>query len=97
LYPFWQYYFYFNETILGYDGMQVGVWGDTSELVYCSGFGYYGTFDLPNEQDTSSQSLTNQQPEGTLNLSTLVVAASFVAVSVLSISAIILHRKKRNK
>jgi hypothetical protein len=45
LYPFWQYYFYFNETILGNDGIQVGVWGDTSELVYCSGFGYYGTFD----------------------------------------------------
>jgi hypothetical protein len=97
LYPFWQYYFYFNETILGYDGVQVGVWGDTSELVYYSGFGYYGTFDIPNEQDTSSQSLANQQPEDTLNLSTLVIAASLVAVSILSIFAIILHRKKRNK
>jgi hypothetical protein len=46
LYPYWQYYFYFNETILGNDGIQVGVWGDTSELVYCSGFGYYGPSDL---------------------------------------------------
>ena len=45
LYPFWQYYFYFNETILGNDGIQVGVWGDTSELVYCSGFGHLGTID----------------------------------------------------
>ena len=45
LYPFWQYYFYFNETILGNDGIQVGVWGDTSELVYCSGFGHLGTLD----------------------------------------------------
>jgi hypothetical protein len=97
LYPFWQYYFYFNETILGYDGMQVGVWGDTSELVYCSGFGYYGTFDLPDEQDTSSQSLNIQHPEGTLSLSTLAFAASLVAVSILSISAIALRRKKRNK
>ena len=45
LYPYWQYYFYFNETILGYDGMQVGVWGDTGELVYCSGFGHLGTLE----------------------------------------------------
>ncbi len=45
LYPFWQYYFYFNETILGNDGIQVGVWGDTSELVYFSGFGHLGTSD----------------------------------------------------
>lgn len=97
LYPFWQYYIYFNETILGYDGIQIGVWGDTGELVYCSGFGYYGTFDLPTEQDTSSQSFNSQPPEGTLKKSTLAVAASLVAVSILSISAIALHRKKRSK
>ena len=45
LYPLWQLHFYFNETIGGNDGMQVGVWGDTREIVYCSGFGYYGPSD----------------------------------------------------
>lgn len=97
LYPFWQYYFYFNETILGYDGIQVGVWGDTSELVYCSGFGYYGTFDIPTEQDVPSQSHNDPHPEDTLIFSTLAVAVSLVTVSILSISAIALHRKKRVK
>ncbi|MEJ2240599.1 MAG: hypothetical protein P8Y18_00420 [Candidatus Bathyarchaeota archaeon] len=45
LYPLWQLHFFFNETIGGNEGMQVGVWGDTSEIVYCSGFGYYGNSD----------------------------------------------------
>ena len=40
LYPYWAVLFYFNETIAGVEGMQVGVWGDTGEILYCSGFGY---------------------------------------------------------
>jgi len=40
LYPYWAVLFYFNETIAGLEGIQVGVWGDPSEILYCSGFGY---------------------------------------------------------
>ena len=40
LYPYWVVLFYFNEPIAGVEGMQVGVWGDTGEILYCSGFGY---------------------------------------------------------
>jgi hypothetical protein len=40
LYPYWAVLFYFNETIAGVEGIQVGVWGDTNEILYCSGFGY---------------------------------------------------------
>jgi hypothetical protein len=42
LYPYWQFYFYFKGgTIGGYSGVQVGIWGDTKEIVYCNGFGFY--------------------------------------------------------
>ncbi len=44
LYPYWQFDFYFKEgEIGGYSGIQVGIWGDTKEIVYCNGFGYLGT------------------------------------------------------
>jgi hypothetical protein len=42
LYPYWQLHFYFNGSIAGIQGVQVGVWGDTGEIIYCSGFGYFG-------------------------------------------------------
>jgi hypothetical protein len=43
LYPYWQFYFYFKGgTIGGYSGIQVGIWGDTKEIVYCNGFGFHG-------------------------------------------------------
>ena len=42
LYPYWQFYFYFKGgEIGGYSGVQVGIWGDTKEIVYCNGFGYH--------------------------------------------------------
>jgi len=51
LYPYWQLHFYFNESIAGNVGVQVGVWGDTGEIIYCSGHGYLGASGPPNEQD----------------------------------------------
>jgi hypothetical protein len=88
LYPYWQAHFYFNESIVDNIGVQVGVWGDTSEIIYCSGFGYYGISGLQPEE---------QKETNTLSPSTLVVVASFIAVPLVSISAIALRRKNRNK
>jgi hypothetical protein len=53
LYPSWAFYFYFpGEKIAGCEGIQVGIWGDTGEIRDCSEFGYYGTSDPTNEEDT---------------------------------------------
>ena len=42
LYPYWQFYSYFpGGEIGGYSGVQVGIWGDTKEIIYCSGFGFH--------------------------------------------------------
>lgn len=38
LYPYWQFWFYFNEKIGGCIGVQVGIWGDTKEIIYASGY-----------------------------------------------------------
>jgi hypothetical protein len=49
LYPYWQFYFYFKGgEIGGYSGVQVGIWGDTKEISYCSGFGFYGWHFSPD-------------------------------------------------
>lgn len=88
LYPYWQVHFYFNESIVDNVGVQVGVWGDTSEIIYCSGFGYYGISGLQPEE---------QKETNTLTPSTLAVVACLIAVPIISISAITLRRKNRNK
>lgn len=40
LYPLWQVAFAFNQSLGGIDGIQVGVWGDTSEIAYISEYGH---------------------------------------------------------
>jgi hypothetical protein len=42
LYPLWQAIFYFSQPIGDIDGIQVGVWGDTKEIAYCSTYGFLG-------------------------------------------------------
>jgi hypothetical protein len=102
LYPYWQIHFYFNESIAGNTGIQVGVWGDTGEILYCSGFGYFGVSGTTNEQDTTEQTpdnqiLDEQEQNNLLNPSTLVAAVSLAAVPIVSMSVIVLRRKNRHK
>jgi hypothetical protein len=102
LYPFWQVHFYFEENIAGNVGMQVGVWGDTREIVYCSGFGYLGASGTPTEQDITElppddQPLEEQKQLNPFNPSTLAVAVSLAVVLIVSISVIALRRKNRHK
>jgi hypothetical protein len=88
LYPYWQVHFYFNETIAGYVGIQVGVWGDTSEIIYCSGFGYHGTSGTVNEA----------LGDRTMNPSTLATVASLVSIPItIAISTIAVRRRNRHK
>ena len=87
LYPYWQFYFYFNEAIAGDSGIQVSIWGDTKEIMYCSGFGYLGT--------SGTTSLPNQNNPSTLPaLAVIIIAMATVA---LSISVIALRHRKQQK
>jgi hypothetical protein len=93
LYPYWQIHFYFNKSIAGNTGIQVGVWGDTSEIVYCSSFGYFDSSGTSNEQN----SLEEQKQHGNLNPLVLVAALSLVSLAIISMSTIALRRKNRHK
>jgi len=62
LYPQWQMVFYFNKSIGGAVGIQVGVWGDTTEIAYISEYGY---MDAPagNNDATTSTDPSSDDPE----------------------------------
>jgi hypothetical protein len=62
LYPLWTMKFYF-EMIGSASGVQVGVWGDTTEIAYISLFGGSPMFGPPRTPDP--QSSTEPQPENT--------------------------------
>jgi hypothetical protein len=102
LYPYWQFQFYFNESIAGNTGIQVGVWGDTGEIVYCSGFGYLGDPDTSNDQDTTSNTPSDISSEENtekcgITPSDLVVILSLVAVSIIILVSVFALRRKRGR
>ena len=100
LYPCWHLYFYFNETIGDLVGIQVGVWGDTSEISFARGYGFLGISSHYKESNTpeASISTTNNQSDVTqeepVNPMILPIAL-FAVISALSVSAVIFHRKKK--
>jgi hypothetical protein len=74
LYPQWQVLFLLNQSYGGNDGVQVGVWGDTQEIVSCTGYGSLGVMPTPSSSPeaqpesspsselTSPSSSPTQQP-----------------------------------
>ena len=84
LYPYWHIRFYFNQTIAGNSGVQVGVWGDTKEIIFANGFGSFGpstSNNSPGGQEIAQASET--QPSFCINV--LAVAAfSIIVVSIMA-------------
>jgi hypothetical protein len=56
LYPLWQTVFYLNQSVGDAVGVQVGVWGDTTEVAYCSEFSYFG---LSGPSTTAEPTISN--------------------------------------
>jgi len=113
LYPYWQFFFYFKgEEIGGYSGVQVGIWGDTKEIIYCNGFGFLGTSGTPSDdegissggqQQQQEQPSRSEQPtssEQTNPSSPPPVLAAVIITTVISallISAIVLRHRNQRK
>ncbi len=75
LYPYWQFVFHINETIAGNGGIQVSLWGDTKEIVYCHGYGFLGSIDsTPSNSQTSEADAFNP-------LLAIIGLAAIIAVS----------------
>jgi hypothetical protein len=64
LYPLWHVAFAFNQSLGGIDGIQVGVWGDTSEIAYISEYGHLGG-PLINTEPESPSEPSVEDPETT--------------------------------
>lgn len=88
LYPYWQFVFYLNETIAGNVGIQVSLWGDTKEIVYCHGYGFLG---LPDSTPSNSQT----SEADTLNPTLVIIGLA--AVLAVSTSIVALRHMKRKK
>jgi hypothetical protein len=103
LYPYWQVMFYFEKPIYSKIGIEVGVWGDTQEIDYCSAFGVLGPpgYGQPNDSTTANNNSGNQQepesevtaeapPDNSLLVGLAGVLSAFVVIAALVIWK---HRK----
>ncbi len=90
LYPLWQFIFLFKEKIGGDIGVQVGVWGDTKDIAYASGYGVLGDFGTPSNQESEEQTQFNL-----LDPPVLAVAICLAVVIAVAITAIALRRKNQ--
>lgn len=111
LYPYWQFYFYFTgEEIGGYSGVQVGIWGDTKEIIYCSGFGFLDSSGTASDdEDTSLEWRQQEQPNPSEQPTTspqqtspsthpaIAAAITAIAIPAVLIPAIVLRRRKQQK
>ncbi|MGD6932788.1 MAG: hypothetical protein ACQCN5_01100 [Candidatus Bathyarchaeia archaeon] len=89
LFPYWQFHFYFNEEIGGCIGVQVGVWGDTKEIAYSSGYGVLGVQDLSDDKVLEEQ----KQPS---SLESSVIMVIIIAV-ILSMSLPVIALRLRGQ
>lgn len=95
LYPYWQFIFYMNESIAGNIGIQVSLWGDTEEIVYCHGYGFLGLPDsTPDGQDTNNP---NNQTSETSDLIPLLVIIGLIVVLTASTSIVAIRYMKRQR
>ena len=107
LYPCWQFQFSFNKSIVGNEGVQVGVWGDTGEIIYASGYGYLGAPNISNGQLPSDVPIStpNNQPISQTsdqqaqfifsNTLIIAVALSVAILAVVIFGALLLFRRNR--
>jgi hypothetical protein len=86
LYPFWQFNFYFNETIAGDEGIYVGVLGDTGEVFYSGPIAYLGYPSTTIDTSTGASVTDNS-----LNL---LIPAAITAALILIVSVLIALRSK---
>jgi hypothetical protein len=107
LYPLWQVIFYFNNSVGGgITGIQVGVWGDTKEIAYCSTYGFLGD-SIASSTPTAQPSASPLQQEQTTSVSspepsqqstllpTIILSAVLAAIIVIALVTIAV--KKRSK
>jgi hypothetical protein len=101
LYPYWQFHFDFNKSIAGNEGVQVGVWGDTGEIIYASGYGYLGSSNVSNGELPNDIPIVQptEQKIQTVNSNVLILIVTISVIIATTFSLLLLlirHRKQVN-
>ncbi|MFA5364626.1 MAG: hypothetical protein WC325_05530 [Candidatus Bathyarchaeia archaeon] len=68
LYPYWRVMFFFEKPLYSAVGMQVGIWGDTQEIEFCSNFGTLGDHGETSSSETTTNNSDNQGVAGSDSL-----------------------------
>ncbi|MEM3378572.1 MAG: hypothetical protein QW674_06465 [Candidatus Bathyarchaeia archaeon] len=104
LYPLWQMVFYFNASVGGAVGIQVGVWGDTKEIAYISEYGYLGDLggnsslsvvaSSPSESSTVP-SEAPAEPDNDWSSSVYLLVGLVATAVVVAIAAVALRKRSK--
>ena len=93
LYPFWQFHFYFNESIAGNEGIEVGVLGDTGAIFSSGGFGYLGGYPTTTAIDKSTATSATDNSSGLL----MLVAITTTLILIVSVPIALRHKIRQRK
>ena len=100
LYPYWNIRFYFKEEISRISGIDVGIWGDTGEISYCSIFGFHSILGPLDQEETSNQQEDKQeleeQKQPTMIEQTTLPATVALVTALAVITAIAFRKKRKN-
>lgn len=88
LYPFWEIRYYFDKFIYSDYGIQVGIWGDTKQVVYCQSLTTLG--------DSPSTSTAQSANNASSLIETLAVASAIILL-IVAIVAVMVLKKRRSK
>jgi hypothetical protein len=103
LYPIWNMIFYFSKSVGDAVGIQVGIWGDTQEIAYCSAYGYLGLPD--NNNTTTTPTATASPPNSHINTKEpaepitpwIIIATITTGAVIIAISSYAIKRKTNPK
>jgi hypothetical protein len=82
LYPLWETLFYLNQRVGDAVGVQVGVWGDTQQIAYCSEYTLFGSASPPETSKTQLSTESPQLPSESVLAAVGILIATIVAVCV---------------
>lgn len=102
LYPLWLMVFYFNKSISGAVGIQVGVWGDTKEIAYISEYGYLGASEgnpatptTPTEPSTTPSENPAEPENSNPPLSLYLIGGAAAVAIAVAVAAVALKKRSR--
>ena len=96
LYPLWQFQFFFNESIANDQGVQVGIWGDTKDVFYASGFGYLGSTGVQSISGAQEVTAKGQNQPGNSTIQFLAIGGIVLLIAIIT-SVIAIKRIQRKK